>query len=65
MIAFERPPNHDGDGVNVPLGDGHVEFIDLAAHGKPARPWWIDVQTQIARGDRPVMLPTSATQPMR
>lgn len=64
VIAFDRERNHHGDGVNVLFGDGHVEFLLFSGHGKPT-PWWDGVQAQIARGDRPILLPASATQPVR
>jgi len=30
VVAFEPLSNHDGRGMNVLLGDGHVEWLDAA-----------------------------------
>jgi prepilin-type processing-associated H-X9-DG protein len=63
ILAYDRLDNHEGDSINILFGDGHAEFFALAARGKPTPAWWADVEAQIARGDRPVLLPTAATQP--
>jgi prepilin-type processing-associated H-X9-DG protein len=31
ILAYEKPQNHNGEGVNVLYMDGHVEWLMMAA----------------------------------
>lgn len=59
VVLMVEPPNrHDSGWVMVLFGDGHVDSLLAVEHnsGKP-RPWWTDLQEQIAAGKRPVIIP--------
>ena len=62
ILALDLVENHDGDGVNLLFGDGHVEFEACPPRKPPA--WYTRVQEQIAGHVRPVrMINTPTTGP--
>jgi prepilin-type processing-associated H-X9-DG protein len=54
VVALDLLDNHDSDGVNVLLGDGHVEFFPYTRRKPPA--WYTHVRQQIDAGTRPVRI---------
>jgi prepilin-type processing-associated H-X9-DG protein len=56
VVAYDRPQNHGGDGANVLLADGHVDWFAMPAFQR--------VLDEVAAGRVPVRIPTSSPAPV-
>jgi prepilin-type processing-associated H-X9-DG protein len=53
VLCYERMHNHDGDGINIVFGDGHVEFLLRAGAEKILREQNLAIQGAMADDAEP------------